>query len=123
MARALSPPASCRFPRRDLPDMLTLPAWRASAWNSIMNITQRYVELHPTSMGLHARAAAVFPDGVTHDMRHLTPFPLYVERAAGSRKWDVDGNEIIDYVMGHGSLLLGHNHPRVVEAVAAQLER
>ena len=50
-----------------------------------------------------------------------TPFPLYVEHAAGSRKRDVDGNEIIDYVMGHGALLLGHNHPDVVAAVAAQL--
>ena len=88
-----------------------------------MTILQRYVELHTTSAKLHAAAARVFPDGVTHDMRRLTPFPLYVERASGSRKWDVDGNEIVDYVMGHGALLLGHNHPSVVAAVAAQLER
>ena len=65
---------------------------------------------------------ALFPDGVTHDMRHETPFPLYVARADGSRKWDADGNEIIDYVMGHGSLLLGHQYPAVVDAVAAQTQ-
>src|SRR5581483_4171845 len=49
--------------------------------------------------------------------------PVYVTHANGSRKWDVDGNEIVDYVMGHGALLLGHNDPRVVAAVDAQLAR
>lgn len=65
----------------------------------------------------------LFPDGVTHDMRALTPFPLYVTHAAGSRKYDADGHEIIDYVMGHGSLLLGHQYPDVVAAVSAQAQR
>jgi glutamate-1-semialdehyde 2,1-aminomutase len=88
-----------------------------------MTIVARYEERHPTSMKLHARAAALFPDGVTHDMRHLTPFPPYVEDAAGSRKRDVDGNEVVDYVMGHGALLLGHQHPAVVEAVMTQAHR
>ena len=86
-------------------------------------ILERYVELHPGSRRLHERADAVFPDGVTHDMRFAEPFPIYVERAAGSRKWDVDGHEIVDYVMGHGALLLGHGHPAIVEAVATQLQR
>ena len=86
-------------------------------------IRERFEQLHPTSRTLHQRAAERFPDGVTHDIRYFTPFPLYVERAQGSHKWDVDGNEIVDYVMGHGALLLGHNHPQVKEAVAAQLER
>ena len=86
-------------------------------------ILERFEELHPASKRLHERALRLFPDGVTHDIRYFTPFPLYVERAQGSRKWDVDGNEIIDYVMAHGALLLGHNHPQVKEAVARQLER
>ena len=85
-----------------------------------MTILSRYVELHPASRQLSQRANAVFPDGVTHDMRQNSPFSLYAARAAGSRKWDVDGNEIVDYVMGHGSLLLGHNHPDVMAAVEAQ---
>ena len=88
-----------------------------------MTILSRYVELHPRSRALHERALKLFPNGVTHDIRHNTPFPLYAERAAGSRKHDVDGNEIVDYVMGHGALLLGHQHPAVVEAVAAQAQR
>ncbi|NOZ22219.1 MAG: aminotransferase class III-fold pyridoxal phosphate-dependent enzyme [Planctomycetes bacterium] len=53
----------------------------------------------------------------------MKPFPIYVDRAQGSRKWDVDGNELIDYWMGHGSLLLGHRHPTMIEAVAKQLRR
>jgi glutamate-1-semialdehyde 2,1-aminomutase len=85
-----------------------------------MSIESRYVELHPTSIRLHQRAMRVFPDGVTHDMRRTSPFPLYVARAAASRKTDVDGNEIIDYVMGHGALLLGHLHPQIMGPVEAQ---
>ncbi|MEX0785317.1 MAG: aspartate aminotransferase family protein [Dehalococcoidia bacterium] len=86
-------------------------------------ILERFEELHAGSRRLHERAARVLPDGVTHDVRYFTPFPVYVERAQGSRKWDVDGNEIVDFVMGHGALLLGHSYPAVTEAVARQLER
>ncbi len=86
-----------------------------------MTIVERYVALHPTSLRLAERARAVFPDGVTHDIRHSAPFSLYASRASGSRKTDVDGNELIDYVMGHGALLLGHSNPQIREAVEAQL--
>ena len=84
-------------------------------------ILERFEELHPSSRRLHQRAAGLFPNGVTHDIRYFAPFPLYVQRAQGAHKWDADGNEIIDFVMGHGALLLGHNHPQVQEAVARQL--
>lgn len=86
-----------------------------------MSIVARYEEMHPNSKRLAGRAGRVFPDGVTHDMRQNSPFSLYVERADGSRKWDVDGNELVDYVMGHGALLMGHNEPRIADAVRAQL--
>jgi glutamate-1-semialdehyde 2,1-aminomutase len=46
-----------------------------------------------------------------------------VVRASGSRKWLVDGRELVDYTMGHGALLLGHAHPAVVDAVCAQAGR
>jgi glutamate-1-semialdehyde 2,1-aminomutase len=83
-------------------------------------ILREYAEKTPGSRALHNRAKAVLPDGVTHVGRFLEPHPIYVERAAGSRKVDVDGNEYVDYLGGHGALLLGHNHPTVVEAVTAQ---
>ncbi|GIW13133.1 MAG: aspartate aminotransferase family protein [Tepidiforma sp.] len=88
-----------------------------------MSIEARYVELHPGSRALYQRAAAVLPSGVTHDSRYLRPFPIYAERAEGPYKWDVDGHRYIDYVVGHGALLLGHHHPAVTAAAAAQLTR
>lgn len=87
------------------------------------NILETFEALHPTSKQMAARAALVFPSGVTHDARAFEPFPIYVERAAGARKWDVDGNEIVDYIGGHGALLLGHNRPEVVEAIHGALAR
>jgi len=89
----------------------------------VATILERYQQLHPRSAALHVEALRVFPNGVTHDVRHLAPFPLYVKRAAGSRKWDVDDHELIDYVMGHGALLLGHAHPEVTRAVTEQLQK
>lgn len=86
-------------------------------------IVEAYRRAHPTSEALFRRAKGSIPGGITHDIRHLKPFPLYVERAQGSRKWDVDGHELIDYWMGHGALLLGHCPPEVTRAVAAQLEK
>jgi glutamate-1-semialdehyde 2,1-aminomutase len=86
-------------------------------------IDQQRAERMAGSAKLHARASAVFPDGVTHDGRFMEPFPLYCTHAAGPRKWDVDGNEYVDYFGGHGALLLGHSHPAIVEAVADQSKR
>ena len=77
----------------------------------------------PGSIALHQRAKATFPDGVTHDGRYQEPFPIYCTHATGPRKWDVDGNEYVDYFGGHGALLLGHSHPAIVEAVARQAAR
>ncbi len=86
-------------------------------------ILDEYRRRTPTSAKLYERARGLFPSGVTHDGRYLQPHPIYVERAEGSRKWDVDGNEYVDYFGGHGALLLGHNHPTVTAAVREQLEK
>jgi glutamate-1-semialdehyde 2,1-aminomutase len=72
------------------------------------------------SAELYARACRVLPAGLTHDSRAASPYPIYVERAAGPRKWDVDGNEYVDYFGGHGALLFGHAHPPLVQAVQRQ---
>ncbi|MDA0351350.1 MAG: aminotransferase class III-fold pyridoxal phosphate-dependent enzyme [Chloroflexi bacterium] len=87
------------------------------------SILETFEALHPTSKSMAKRAASVFPSGVTHDARAFEPFPIYVDRAAGGRKWDVDGNEIVDYIGGHGALLLGHNRPEVLDAVRGALAR
>ena len=86
-------------------------------------IVSRYREKTPKSAALFEEARAIFPSGVTHDGRYLNPYGIYVERAEGPYKWDVDGNRYIDYHGGHGALLLGHNHPKVVEAVGKALSQ
>lgn len=88
-----------------------------------MPIEQEYIDRHPGSRALYERASRVLPSGVTHDSRYLRPFPIYADRAEGAHKWDVDGHRYIDFVVGHGALLLGHNHPAVTAAAAAQLAR
>jgi glutamate-1-semialdehyde 2,1-aminomutase len=87
------------------------------------SILDEYIRRHPRSARLYEEAKAVFPSGVTHDSRYLTPFPVAMDRATGSRKWDLDGNEYVDYVSGHGALILGHSHPEIVAAVKKQMDR
>ena len=82
-----------------------------------------YLAKTPTSRKLYQRAVDVFPGGVTHDTRYLLPYPIYIKRAQGSHKWDVDGNQYVDYIGGHGALLLGHNDSFVAEAVREQLAK
>ena len=74
-------------------------------------IVAEYRARTAASKRLFDEAEDVFPSGIVHDSRKTDPYPIYVERAEGSRKWDVDGNEYIDFFGGHGSLLLGHAHP------------
>lgn len=88
-----------------------------------MTILDDYARLHPGSAGLYQESLQTFPSGVTHDIRYLQPFPIFVERAQGSHKWDVDGNEYVDYVMGHGALFMGHAHPQVTDAVVEQARK
>jgi glutamate-1-semialdehyde 2,1-aminomutase len=83
----------------------------------------RWARENPRSAAYNDRARRLMPGGVTHDIRLTEPFPLAVARAEGARKWDLDGHELICYAMGHGALLLGHNHPEVVAAVRAQAGR
>ena len=84
---------------------------------------QDYLAKTPASAQRFQQARELFPSGVTHYGRHLRPHPLFVSHAKGSRKWDVDGNEYVDYFGGHGALILGHSHPAIVEAVQQQMAR
>src|SRR5260370_21746436 len=72
------------------------------------------------SAELYERSRKAIAGGITHDGCNFAPFPIYIERADGSRKWDVDGNALIDHWMGHGALLLVHNNPRETAALVEQ---
>ncbi|WP_431281403.1 aspartate aminotransferase family protein [Humitalea sp. 24SJ18S-53] len=86
-------------------------------------IISAYIAQTPASAAAYARSREVFPAGVTHDSRYMPPHPLSVTHAAGARKWDADGHGYVDYVGGHGALILGHAHPEMVARVSEQLAR
>jgi glutamate-1-semialdehyde 2,1-aminomutase len=81
----------------------------------------QYVNSTPTSRTLFDRARNVLPGGVSYGIRDLVPYPFYVARAAGSRLWDIDGNEYADYWCGHGAMILGHAPRQVIEATCRQI--
>jgi glutamate-1-semialdehyde 2,1-aminomutase len=74
------------------------------------------------SKELYERAKSVLPAGVSYAIRHFKPYPFYTARAKGSKLFDVDGNEYVDFWLGHTALILGHSPSAVVEAVKKQLE-
>ena len=81
-------------------------------------IQEAYTQKNPKSAALFLKYKQIFPSGgASHDGYIVEPFPLTMDRGQGSRKWDVDGNEYIDFQMGSASLLLGHANPEVVEAL------
>lgn len=75
------------------------------------------------SRQLLERAAKSLTGGVSSPFRAKAPVPLYFRDAEGPRLWDVDGNEYIDYALAWGPLILGHKHPRLVEAMKEQAVR
>jgi len=86
-----------------------------------MAVIDEFVKSHPKSRELHERALHHFAaKGVTHVARIWDPFGPYMTHAQGSRIWDVDGHEYIEFRNGHGTLILGHSHPAVVKAIHDQ---
>ena len=86
-------------------------------------IVEAYRARTRESAALASDAAAQFPSGITHDSRHLRPYGVFVNRAQGARKWDVDGHEYVDYFGGHGALLLGHGNAEVLAAVHQAIDQ
>ena len=62
------------------------------------------------SARLHHQACSVLPRGSEHAWTPSIPYPLFMNHGKGSRVWDVDGNEYVDYILAGGPLILGHNH-------------
>ncbi len=77
----------------------------------------------PKSAAAWRRACERIPGGVTSNVRYFPPHPIFMSRAAGSKIYDVDGREYIDYCLAFGPLITGHGHPRVLEAIRAELDR
>ncbi len=75
----------------------------------------------PHSHEIHERAKTSLPAGVSSSFQAVPPYPLFISRAEGSHIWDADGNRYTDFHLGFGSLLIGHSHPVLVEALRDQL--
>lgn len=78
------------------------------------------------SIRCYEEAQKYIPGGVNSPVRAFKAVggqPLFIDRARGSKIYDVDGNEYIDYVGSWGPMILGHNHPRVVEALKKYLDK
>jgi glutamate-1-semialdehyde 2,1-aminomutase len=82
-----------------------------------------YISRTQKSKLLYERAKRVLPAGVSYGIRYFEPYPFYAARARGSKICDVDGNEYVDFWLGHTALILGHSPPAVVKAVKMQLSR
>ncbi len=83
----------------------------------------RYRGLNPRSWEQSVRAAKVMPGGTTRTTTYFEPYPVSVVRGDGSRVWDVDGNERVDFLGNYSASILGAAHPKIVAAVAEQVGR
>src|SRR2546422_8900196 len=83
----------------------------------LQNEVDEWVARTPRSAEAHRKACTNVPGGVGSNFRFMEPYPMFVSRARGSRIFDLDGNEFIDFMLSMGSLLVGHSHPAMVKAI------
>ncbi|MGC9148291.1 MAG: aspartate aminotransferase family protein [Sulfolobales archaeon] len=76
-----------------------------------------YREKTKKSAELFEKARKFLPGGVSYVIRYFSPYPVFIKKAKDVNVWDIDGNEYVDYWMGHGTHILGHSPDFVVEAV------
>jgi len=84
---------------------------------------ERYQGLNPKSQRAYERAQRSLPGGNSRTTIYFQPYPVYFDHGVGCRVYDIDGNERIDFINNYTSLILGHAHPAVVEAVQRQVPR
>jgi glutamate-1-semialdehyde 2,1-aminomutase len=79
-------------------------------------------ERTPKSHALYERARTSLVGGVASSYQVREPWPIYLERGEGARVWDVDGNELLDFHNGFGSMTQGHAHPAISHAVERRVQ-
>jgi glutamate-1-semialdehyde 2,1-aminomutase len=93
----------------------------------IAELTEReereFISKRQRSRELWERASKAMPRGVPSSFQDTPPQPVFIDRGQGSRAWDVDGNEYIDFHNGFGVMVVGHAHPAVVAAVTDRMAR
>jgi len=93
----------------------------------VLELTQRersaFLARTAGSQALYERALRVMPRGVPSSFQAADPRPVYLSHGEGSRVWDVDGTEHVDFHNGFGVMCVGHGNPRIAGAVAEQARR
>jgi glutamate-1-semialdehyde 2,1-aminomutase len=88
-----------------------------------MSMVSEYVKQNPNSRWAYKRACESLPSGCSRNSVYYPPFPVYLKSGSGTRVWDIDGNERIDFNYNNTTLILGHNHAAVIAAIQDQLTR
>ena len=92
----------------------------------VEELTKREIDAldrkHARSLSYREEAKDRLPGGVSSSWQVWPPHPIYVTRGKGSKVWDIDGNEYVDYHNGYGVMVMGHAHPKIVEAVQRRVE-
>jgi glutamate-1-semialdehyde 2,1-aminomutase len=89
-------------------------------------IQEQEAELEPrhrASIEYRKNAELHVAGGVASSWQDAPPHPIFIDRGDGSRIWDIDGNEYIDFHLGYGAMVVGHAHPAIVEAIRRQASR
>ncbi|MEJ0028515.1 MAG: aspartate aminotransferase family protein [Rhizomicrobium sp.] len=86
------------------------------------SVRSRFPDAKSRSSNLYERALKSLPGGNSRHTVFFPPYPIYAVRGSGSRIWDADGSERIDFINNYSALIHGHNHPRIVEAIIRQAE-
>ncbi len=81
----------------------------------------RLDERTPASAAMYARARQTLAGGVASSYQARAPWPIYLERGEGAHVWDVDGNMMVDFHNGFGSMVQGHAHPAITKAVTERI--
>ena len=89
-------------------------------------IEREEAELEPkrrASIAYRAVAERYVAGGVASSWQDSPPHAIYVDHGEGNRLWDIDGNEYLDFHLGYGAMVVGHAHPKIVEAIEEQAPR
>lgn len=79
--------------------------------------TTRLLARTQASAALFQRAHRILPFGVVSSFQKGSPYPVYVSHGKGSQVWDEDGQQYLDFHGGFGAMVVGHAHPRIVDAI------
>jgi glutamate-1-semialdehyde aminotransferase len=79
--------------------------------------SEKLKKMTPKSEKLYKKALGLIPGGAQHMLVNKNPYPFIIKHALGSKMWDVDENEYVDYLMMAGPIILGHNYPPLIERI------